>query len=823
MPDEEMEITTDLGQSGFGEDIDIDLDFVAGQADEDMELGDFDQAQDMENFNSDTRDELMAEGDDASYGMIDADDVDHNEAATAANDIEIDIGDPDENLWQQDIPQDEEIGNAAEIDYIEDVVVENGVPDQPTTAPDDSTWLEAPADIAIQSLDSAEIEPSNVEVEATVITSEGEPLDNAGSGVGVAFRDFGVSQDGEEASKPSDAHPLPNDAPSDNLDQEIPSESRDVNAQASPDKPSDADHSGINNDEGNSNQDTVPNGTITELGNESDVQDTDGHIVVAEAEDEQHNDDTTGEEYEPPSGTVLIENAVESEEAVEQQYDEQEQAHDNSELNPPENQLDGESGIDIANKQASPGQESPQAQPTSGTPDTTDQQIETSHEQSEAKEADDLATTEDEEHRLTDNSCTESPASVAARYGMYISYGRTDYRLFAKSEDDDPNQFFLNGMSALDLPLARFLSSLRDVISEEISPLDELVMHVDGLGLEFSESSTVDFLEKYTFGDILCLYDRLVKNDAVESSPDLYTYLMVKPNCNQRFMALMDSANAGRGLSEIAVYRDSTPFEDEHISAAGSQVPEMSPDDEGDEGEYRSQEDDYEDDGEFDNAAEAGDDDTGANSPEADASAVEATTEDVFVGQTEPPVENASNGADAGAADELIDYSDEEPDVSSIPQDDSAYPSPQDHVVDAQEEHYDLEAAEGGDLNHHSPPTTVINTLVDAPNSDHTSATATLNGDEQDEIDYSDEDEAEDGANDKITPRQSPDPGAAQEVPVDDDEITWESENEDTRNETKAASKVTVQVSPAPGKRARSDSNNLDGTSEENDVKRRRS
>ncbi|KAI1638878.1 hypothetical protein F4809DRAFT_659161 [Biscogniauxia mediterranea] len=823
MPDEEMEITTDLGQPGFGEDIDIDLDFVAGQADEDMELGDFDQAQDMENFNSDTRDELMAEGDDASYGMIDADDVDRNEAATAANDIEIDIGDPDENLWQQDIPQDEDIGNAAEIDYIEDVVVENSVPDQPTTAPDDNTWLEAPADIAIQPLDLAEIETSNVEVEVTVITSEDQPLDNAGSNVGVEFRDFGASQDADEISKPSDARHPQNDAPSDSLDQEIPGELRDVNTQASSDEPSGADHLDVNNDEVNSNQDTIPNGTITKPGNESDVQDTNGHIAVAEAEDEQHNDDATGDEHEP-NGTVPIENAVESEEAVQQEYDEQEQAHDSSESNPPENQLDGESSIDITNKQASPGQESPQAQPTSGTFDTTDQQIETSHEESETREAEGLATTgdEDEKHHLTDNSRIESPASVAARYGMYISYGQTDYRLFAKSEDDDPNQFFLNGMSALDLPLARFLASLRDVISEEISPLDELVLHVDGLGLEFSESSTVDFLETYTFGDILCLYDKLVKNDAVESSPDLYTYLMVRPNCSQRLMALMDSANAGRGLSEIAVYRDSTPFEDEHISATGSQVPEMSPDDEGDEEEYRSQEDDYEDSGEFDNTAEAGDNDTGTNPPEADASTVEVTTEDVFVGQTESPVENASNGADAGTADELIDYSDEEPDVSSVQQDNSAYPSPQDHVDDAQEEHYDLEATETGDLNQHSSPTTVINTLVDAPNSDHTSATATLNGDEQDEIDYSDEDEAEDGTNDKITPRQSPDPGATQEVPIDD-EITWESENEDARNETKAAPKETVQVSPAPGKRARSDSDNLDSTSEENDVKRRRS
>lgn len=50
MPGEEMEITTDFGHAGFGEDIDIDLDFAVAQTDEDMELADFDQVQEIPNF-----------------------------------------------------------------------------------------------------------------------------------------------------------------------------------------------------------------------------------------------------------------------------------------------------------------------------------------------------------------------------------------------------------------------------------------------------------------------------------------------------------------------------------------------------------------------------------------------------------------------------------------------------------------------------------------------------------------------------------------------------------------------------------------------------
>ncbi len=116
MPGEEMEITTDFGHPGFGDEIDIDLDFAVGQHDEDLELADFDQTQDIQNFNIDTRDELMAEVDDASYGMIGADEIEHNVVATTANDIEIDLGDTEENLWEQHTSHLESFGNADEID-----------------------------------------------------------------------------------------------------------------------------------------------------------------------------------------------------------------------------------------------------------------------------------------------------------------------------------------------------------------------------------------------------------------------------------------------------------------------------------------------------------------------------------------------------------------------------------------------------------------------------------------------------------------------------------------------------------------------------------
>jgi hypothetical protein len=62
----------------------------------------------------------------------------------------------------------------------------------------------------------------------------------------------------------------------------------------------------------------------------------------------------------------------------------------------------------------------------------------------------------------------------------------------------------------------------------------------------------------------LKLYDHLVRNDGEDAPPDFYTYLMVRPNCNQRFVALLDSASSGRGFSEIAIYREPAQFGNAH-------------------------------------------------------------------------------------------------------------------------------------------------------------------------------------------------------------------------------------------------------------------
>lgn len=122
-----------------------------------------------------------------------------------------------------------------------------------------------------------------------------------------------------------------------------------------------------------------------------------------------------------------------------------------------------------------------------GAPDADETQSQSDKHDAEPEDPEAGVAGDQEKTPRATEAFVEHPFSVATRHEMYISYGNTDYRLFAKSEADDPNKYFLSDMAALELPLGQLLSSLRDVISDELSPLDELVMHVDGLGLEFSE------------------------------------------------------------------------------------------------------------------------------------------------------------------------------------------------------------------------------------------------------------------------------------------------------------------------------------------------
>lgn len=400
---------------------------------------------------------------------------------------------------------------------------------------------------------------------------------------------------------------------------------------------------------------------------------------------------------------------------------------------------------------------------------------------------------------------------------------------------------------------------------------------------------------------------------------------MVRPNCRQRFIALRDSADSGRGLSEIAIYREETPIDGEEAGDFDSHSPYALPPGEEDEAYDYEESGAVEDEADQGEAGEAENNDE-PNSPSVHGSAIGTNTEDPAgeadaadtadeaneADEADEAGENADNNADASAdattADGLIDFSDDELDLSStkqgnshtslfnpsvstgctrtktcicddcfaveimgmeagwqldslksassgsavgadqpfeyeelgesnidlstispteqhffIPelrsfenlqivtnihqlQDQQANGSPHDRTNEIQNEH----DTERSDPNQHPSP---INGTADAPSSDITSATATLNGDDKDEIDYSDDDGEEIVGGNDVTSNSGISVSATLKVPIND-EITWESEDEDAQDEPVTASKATVQVSPVSGKRARSDSDLDEGATE---------
>lgn len=162
-------------------------------------------------------------------------------------------------------------------------------------------------------------------------------------------------------------------------------------------------------------------------------------------------------------------------------------------------------------------------------------------------EAQDHESWDEEEHDDEDSD---------TRPKVTISYQSQIYSLFAESSDQDPDLYFLADLDSLDQPLSQLLSNIRDVISDEIAPSQEVFLRVNGLGFEFAESTTKDFLDQTTFTQIIELNKHLVANEGGSPSAILHCYLGLRPSCTRRFSELSKAADEGKGLSDIAMFYD---------------------------------------------------------------------------------------------------------------------------------------------------------------------------------------------------------------------------------------------------------------------------
>ncbi|KAJ4304221.1 hypothetical protein N0V88_001834 [Collariella sp. IMI 366227] len=145
-----------------------------------------------------------------------------------------------------------------------------------------------------------------------------------------------------------------------------------------------------------------------------------------------------------------------------------------------------------------------------------------------------------------EDAAGEHARSSAGVPSIDVLYNEEYFTLFG-SPEDDPDSYFLSDTQQLDRPLWEFLSALRAVVSEEISPTDELMVRFDPLDLEFGEQSNEKFLTR-SFREVLDCHAALSHVPGI--SPEPIIHLMVRRDAEDQFLELLADAELVKGQSQ---------------------------------------------------------------------------------------------------------------------------------------------------------------------------------------------------------------------------------------------------------------------------------
>ncbi|KAK1640505.1 hypothetical protein BDP81DRAFT_164529 [Colletotrichum phormii] len=419
-----------------------------------------------------------------------------------------------------------------------------------------------------------------------------------------------------------------------------------------------------------------------------------------------------------------------------------------------------------------------------------------------------------------------------------VSYKGIDYPFFYGSPDSQGKECFFNDLSLLHCKMEGVLAGFRRELASELGPFDELVFQIDELGLEFTESSQAEVFWNITLGQIISVFDSLVRNQNADASKPLYAYLTTRPNCKKRWLSLVDDAYNGKGLDEISYY---------FASRAQSEVPDIMDD----EPDLIGEEDNADaaawpqspaesghgehnlDDAEGENEEINEDDDVGDGiTGEDDIQSQNATGEDSLQPDESaismPDVEATMVDTEASLMDESTAVADmsvvEDADVEDATEDqqpqENGEAAPEIHesdplALETQEAAALSTAADVQNIFDDADAAIIADQIVDHANESsaekvtpNTSATSTLNGDE--EVTY----ENELDLNAELPDTEDLGP----EVTVEDDglaEIDWREFSGQGDDE------ITVESPSASGKRQRSDVDDLlDAEAQQGTLKR---
>ncbi|KEZ42659.1 hypothetical protein SAPIO_CDS5915 [Scedosporium apiospermum] len=185
--------------------------------------------------------------------------------------------------------------------------------------------------------------------------------------------------------------------------------------------------------------------------------------------------------------------------------------------------------------------------------DAEDVSEEISHDVEEEKDEDEdqseqVAAPDDHSTDESEDDQGELPTSCP---DISVTYRSQEYPLIHGQNNADVQMGFFEDVAVLDLTVDNLLSRFRQELVDDLGEQDELVLQVDELGLEYAESTQRDHLSGVTLRQLHEIFDQLVKNQDPDASRPLYTNLIVRPHPAKRLELLIDEAFNGKGLDEI--------------------------------------------------------------------------------------------------------------------------------------------------------------------------------------------------------------------------------------------------------------------------------
>ena len=266
--------------------------------------------------------------------------------------------------------------------------------------------------------------------------------------------------------------------------------------------------------------------------------------------------------------------------------------------------------------------------------DTADLDVETSDESAQQSHTSNGRTPASGVEDFDDSGAVSNTPSTISE--ITVHYNQGQYALIG-APNDEPDSFFFPDERQLDGCLSQFLASIREVISDELTPEDELTIRIDALNLEFGEKSSQRFLNR-SFREVTTCYSILASNSSRPYDPhNLDLELLIRRDCEARFLELLEEAGIVVEVSNLLDKPDHFLAEEDDSASAQEEA-----EDEGEDEDHQFEGQSAGD----DSADYYADDDVDTHNQNGTAQAVTGQGEQVGAGEAVENVNKVGNEAE---------------------------------------------------------------------------------------------------------------------------------------------------------------------------------